>query len=85
MKAIIVMMAVLLAGCGSTYKVSAPDDAAPLDPASAEVCETVPASPERGKASMGELYTFADEMVALYGECALRDRGKYHWIKSQGH
>jgi hypothetical protein len=85
MKAIIVLMAVLLAGCGSTYKTSVAEDKPPLESALAEVCDPVPPSPVRGQASMGELYTFADTMVAKYGECALRDRGKYRWIKQQGH
>lgn len=85
MKGIIVLFAVLLAGCGTTYDVKVNADTAQIDPAAAEVCDIVPDSPKRGKASMGELYTFSDRMVALYGECALRDRGKYRWIKSQGH
>lgn len=75
----------LLAGCGTTYDVKVNGDVAQLDPAQAEVCSPVPLSPVKGKASMGELYTFSDAMIALYGECALRDRGKYRWIKSQGH
>jgi hypothetical protein len=85
MKGILILAVLLLAGCGTTYEVRVAGDVAKLDPASAEVCEPVPTSPVKGKASMGELYTFSDKMIALYGECALRDRGKLRWIKSQGH
>lgn len=75
----------LLAGCGTTYQIDATPPAAALDPSVSEPCDPVPDSPKRGKASMGELYKFSDRMVALYGECAVRDLGKYNWIKSQGH
>lgn len=85
MKLLIIGVALLLGGCGSTYQVSVSADKATIDPAAAEVCDPVPAPPKRGEATMGQLYTFADDMVALYGECAIRDRGKYRWIKSQGH
>jgi hypothetical protein len=85
MKALIIAAALLLSGCGSTYKVSVSDDKAQIDPASAVTCDPVPDAPKRGEATMGQLYTFADDMVALYGVCAIRDRGKYRWIKSQGH
>lgn len=84
-KVLIIAMGLLLAGCGTTYKPSVAADVAKLDPAAAVVCDLVPAAPKRGEADMGQLYTFADEMVGLYGECAIRDRGKYRWIKSQGH
>lgn len=85
MKSLMIVVALLLGGCGSTYPVSVSDDKASIDPAAALVCDPVPTPPPRTEATIGQLYAFADDMVALYGVCAIRDRGKYRWIKSQGH
>lgn len=79
-----IVLAATLAGCGSSYKYTVADDKAPLDPAVAEPCDLVPDAPARGL-TMGQLYDFSNSMVGLYGECAIRDMGKYRWIKSQGH
>ncbi len=84
MKLIAIVAALLLSGCGTTYQVRVDADVAPLDPSVAEKCDPVPGTPPRGT-DVGKLYTFADNMIALYGDCATRDAGKYNWIKSQGH
>lgn len=84
MKYLALAIALMLGGCGTTYEVSVNEDKAKLDPSVAVPCDPVPATPPRGS-SMGALYEFGNKMVGLYGECAIRDRGKYNWIKDQGH
>lgn len=74
----------MLGGCGTTYQVRVDADRAQVDPAVSEVCDIVPEAPPR-KSSFGTVYEFGNKMVLLYGECAIRDRAKYDWIKSQGH
>lgn len=77
-------IALMLGGCGTTYQVRVDADHAQVDPAVSEVCDLVPAPPPRNS-SFGTVYEFSSKMVGLYGECAVRDRAKYDWIKSQGH
>lgn len=85
MRAIIALCAALaLSGCGTTYTYRLDQEKVPADPLVSEVCPIVPDPPARG-ADFGEVYTFGQTMVGLYGECALRDRAKAKWIKSQGH
>lgn len=78
------VLALSLAGCGTTYRFNVNQDTAPLTPENAQPCDLVPTAPGKG-ASFGQVYEFSNKMVGLYGECAVRDRGKYDWIKSQGH
>jgi hypothetical protein len=85
MKRILIIAAVLLAGCQNTPQAKPDDNVLPLDPTVAQKCAIVPAAPPRDTADMGQLLEFGDLMVGLYGECATRDAGKYDWIKSQGH
>lgn len=81
---LLIALALSLAGCGTTYRFNVNQDAAQLDPANAQPCDPVPDPPPKGS-SFGQVYEFSNKMVGLYGECAVRDRGKYDWIKSQGH
>lgn len=74
-------IAIALAGCSA---IEVKPDAIPVNPMISELCDLVPDPPPRG-AAMGDLYTFSHEMIGLYGECALRDKAKADWIKSQGH
>lgn len=87
MKTILMLiLAAALAGCGTTntYKVTQQDDKVPVDPNVNATCDIVPDTPPR-KSSFGTVYEFANKMVGLYGECAIRDQAKANWIKSQGH
>lgn len=86
MKRLLIVTAILLTGCQNTPQQALPDaNTLPLDPTVAKRCDAVPAAPPRDTADMGQLLQFGDLMVGLYGECAVRDAGKYDWIKSQGH
>lgn len=85
MKAILIAAALLLVGCGHNPPAPVEPNTLPLDPATAERCDPVPDAPPRDTATMGQLLKFSDLMVGIYGECAVRDAGKYDWIKSQGH
>ena len=78
-------IALMLGGCTTTtYKVDVTADKVPFDKTVAQQCDPVPATPPRGS-SFGTVYEFGNKMVGLYGECALRDKAKADWIKSQGH
>lgn len=87
MRIILALAAALaLAGCGTTttFKTYVQDDKLPVDPNVGVTCDLVPETPPRSS-SFGAVYEFANEMVGLYGVCALRDKAKADWIKSQGH
>ena len=84
MKYLALAIALMLGGCGTTYEVRVDQDKVPLDKAVGEQCAPGPSTPARNS-SFGTVYEFANKMVGLYGECALRDQAKANWIKSQGH
>lgn len=85
----IIMLAVLLAGCGTTYKYSV-DEAKTKAPESVKVkCDTIDKTlvKKDGQADsvpMGDLLKANDYLIGLYGECATRDAAKADWIASQG-
>lgn len=85
-KVLILAIALALPGCGATntYKNYVQDDKNPVDPNVNVTCDLVPETPPRSS-DFGEVYEFANDMVGLYGVCALRDKAKADWIKSQGH
>lgn len=77
------LLAVLLAGCGTTYKYSV-DAATNTMPGSVrQKCDPIPKELKRG-ANMGDQTKAYDRLVGLYGECAERDAAKADWIASQG-
>ena len=80
---VLLIAAVALGGCGH-IPVTVDAAVVPRDPSVQTPCDLVPPSPARGS-SFGEVYTFSQTMVGLYGECALRDQAKGDWIESQGH
>ena len=84
MRYLALAIALMLGGCGTTYEVRVDADQAKADRALTETCDIVPDPPSRGS-SFGTVYEFGNKMVGLYGECAVRDRAKYDYIKSQGH
>ena len=79
----IVLAAIALGGCSHT-QVTVDAGVVPKDPLVQQACDPIPSTPPRGS-SFGEVYTFSQAMVGQYGECALRDQAKAHWIESQGH
>lgn len=85
MKRILIISTLALAGCKNTPQDQPDPNVLPLGPAIETKCAIVPDAPPRDSAHMGQLLVFSDQMVAQYGECALRDAAKYDWIKSQGH
>lgn len=79
----IVLLAVLLAGCGAKYNYTV-DAATNTMPGSVrQKCEPIPKELKRG-ANMGDQTKAYDSLVGLYGECAERDAAKADWIASQG-
>lgn len=75
---------VLLTGCGTKPEAPA---LPPLYPEmTANVRTSCPALPKpvarAGGSTMGDLYSFNDEIVGLYVECAVRDRAKLDWINA---
>lgn len=82
-KVTLCLMALLLTGCGTTYKVSVDEAKQHMPEAVKERCEPLPKPLSRG-ASMGDLTKAYDQVNGLYGECAVRDAAKADWIDSQG-
>lgn len=79
----ICLLAVLLSGCGTTYKYSVDAGTNTMPEAVRQKCDPVPKELKRG-ASMGDQTKAYDNLVGLYGECAERDAAKADWIASQG-
>lgn len=77
------LLAVLLTGCGTTYKFSVDEAKNTMPESVRQKCDPVPKELKRG-ASMGDQTKAYDNLVGLYGECAERDATKADWIASQG-
>jgi hypothetical protein len=74
-----------LGGCATTqYLPAKPEEKVKAQANVVKTCDPVPAAPARG-ANFGNVYGAYDDLVGLYGECALRDRAKLDFIRSQGH
>lgn len=86
MKAIAILCAALLAGCAHNEVLPpVPPLPQPKMPANVRAtCEPLPPAPKRGS-NMGHLYTFTGDVIALYDECAQRDRAKLEWAEKQGY
>lgn len=75
-------LAVLLSGCGTTYKFNVSQDSNKMPESARQKCDPIPKELQRG-ASMGNQTVAYDNLIGLYGECAVRDAAKADWISSQ--
>ena len=86
MKTVIVFAALLLSGCGTTYKFSTGTDVNTAPVELSKTCDLIPIELQKqSKSSLGNLSIAYDNLISLYTECALLNQVKYDWIKSQGH
>lgn len=86
MKSAAALCALVLAGCGHMVE-APPVDPLPPPKMPANIratCEPLPPAPKRGS-NMGHLYAFTGEIIALYDDCAQRDRAKLEWAEKQGY
>lgn len=83
MKPFVFLLATLLVGCGTTYKCEVTQPKNRMPESTRILCDPIPESLKHG-ANAGNVVNAYDELIGLYGECALRDKAKADWVGSQG-
>ena len=79
----LILMMVILTGCGTTYRAEVAQPTNKMDTSVRERCQPIPVELQH-KSHMGNLETAYDDLIGLYGKCAIRDKAKADWIESQG-
>ena len=79
----LLLAAVLLTGCGTTYKSNVVQETNTMPEDVRVRCDLIPESLQHSSHA-GNVSNAYDELIGLYGECALRDAAKAKWIGSQG-